>query len=265
MKIRSKPIRTLFILIVFLAVQPCFSEGSPRVLATNSWTAAYAAAAGVEGVEILAPADMVHPPEYELLPSDVKKVHDADFLIYAGYEVLMKSVFESFEKPEDELIRIQTGYNPELMRRSILAVAGRTGNRAEALRSIDEIEAFFRDTREALRQKGIFGVRVLVHFHQRPLAEALGFEIAGVFGPAPMEVGQLRKLGSLEPLFIIDNAHNPIAVPLAEITGAPAAELINFPGLYNDKEAGNFMSLIGVLTHNRNILLADEFLLRIKS
>jgi len=251
-------------LVLFLSVQILGADEKPRVLATNSWTAAYAKAAGVADVEVLAPSDMVHPPEYELLPTDVKKVKDADLLIYAGYEVLMKSVFESFEKPEEELVKIQTGYDPDLMRVSVMTIAGRTGTCSEALKSMEEIDAFFESTRSVLRDRGLYGAPVLVHFHQRQLAETLGFEVLGIFGPMPMEVGQLRKLGSLEPLFIIDNAHNPIAAPLEEITGAPAAELINFPGLFNRGEGDNTMSLIGVLTYNRSRLLADDFLGRLR-
>ena len=251
-------------LIVYVTVQPLFAEEGFRVLATNSWTAAYAKAAGITDVEMLAPSDMVHPPEYELLPTDVKKVNEADLLIYAGYEVLMKSVFESFDKPGEELIKIQTGYDPELMRIAVMNIAGRTGTCSEALVSLEEIDGFFESARSDLRDRGLYGAPVLVHFHQRPLAEALGFEILGIFGPMPMEAGQLRKLGGLEPRFIIDNAHNPIAAPLEEITGAPAAELINFPGLYNRGESGDTMSLIGVLRYNRSQLLADDFLSRIE-
>lgn len=252
------------VLVLCFTVQPLFAEGGLRVLATNSWTAAYAKAAGVEDVEVLAPSDMVHPPEYELLPTDVKKVNEADLLIYAGYEVLMKSVFESFDKPEEELVKIQTGFDPELIRVAVMTIAGRTGTCSAALESLEEIDGFFESTRAALRDRGLYGAPVLVHFHQQLLAEALGFEILGIFGPMPMEVGQLRKLGGLDPRFIIDNAHNPIAAPLTEITGAPAAELINFPGLYNRGESGDSMSLIGVLKYNRSQLLADDFPNRIE-
>ena len=74
--------------VVLISVFSIHAESGITILATNSWTAAFAKMAGVDSagmiIQQLAPADMEHPPEYELKPSDVKIIRDADLLIYAG-------------------------------------------------------------------------------------------------------------------------------------------------------------------------------------
>ncbi len=47
------------------------------VVATNSWTGAFARAAGAKNVVILAPFDMEHPSEYELRAADIPLVVNA--------------------------------------------------------------------------------------------------------------------------------------------------------------------------------------------
>ena len=241
-------------LAIPLGFFPLQAEARQKVVATNSWTAAFARAAGAEEVEMLAPADAVHPPEYELRPSDVQKVRDADLLVYAGYEVLMRTIFENFDKAEEELIKIQTSYAPAVLKRSILTIARAAGTRNKAERSLEKLDRFFRRAIAALKAQNLHGAKVLVHFHQRPLIEALGFEILGVFGPAPLEAKQLGEFGGLTPRLIIDNAHNPTAFPLEEIINVPAVGLINFPPTLPDGgEEGT--SLSDVLEYNFNKIL----------
>lgn len=222
-------------------------------LATNSWTAAYAEAAGIEAVEALAPADMVHPPEYELRPSDITRLNEADYLVYAGYEVLMKTVFESFQRPDEAMIAIGTGYSPDIIRGSVLKLAAAAGTEPAARRELAEIDAFFTQVRKEIAAKGWKGLPVLVHFHQRPFIESLGFDVRAVFGPGPLKATQIGAMAETAPRLIIDNVHNSqdaLGPPLAEITGAPTAELVNFPGFPLSEGGSVPLSLLGVLRHN---------------
>lgn len=241
-------------ILILAAVSPLAAQNGFNVLATNSWTAAFVDMAGGSAV-YLAPAEMEHPPEYELLPSDVRKVRDADLLVYAGYEVLMKTVFDSFNKPEDTMIKIMTSYSPVILEKSVLAIAEKLGTTGEAKRNITNYKSKIAEGREALKEAGLFGSPVLVQFHQKPLAQALGFEILGVFGPQPLEVRQIAEMGRLKPAFIIDNAHSPLASPLEEILGLDAVDLINFPGYRNADGSVCPDTLTGVLDYNLNKLI----------
>ena len=104
---------------------------------------------------------------------------------------------------------------------------------------------------------GLYGKPVIVQFHLKPLIKALGFEIIGVIGPAPLEVRQIAEMGKLKPELIIDNAHNPAAGPVSEITGVKTVELINFPGYLNDDGTRCPDSLTGVLIYNSNRLFNE--------
>ena len=251
MKLSNNLFLKIFLVLIIstAAVFPAAADNGVNIIATNSWTAAFVKMAGGEAVQ-LAPSNMEHPPEYELKPSDVLKIKNSDLLVYAGYEVLMKTVFDSFDIPEDKIIRIDTSYSPELLEKSIMLIAERLGTSAEAEKNISEYRAALADSRSRLKQLGRFGAPVLVQFHQKPLATALGFEILGVFGPQPLEVRQIAELGQTKPVLIIDNAHSPMSAPLEEILGIDAVELVNFPGYSLDDGTTVPVSLTGVLQYN---------------
>ncbi len=248
---------TLLLALPFVSVSGAGSALlSQEVLATNSWTAAFARAAGVESISQLAPSNMLHPPEYELKASDVKKIREAALLIYAGYEVLMKTVFDSFDKDEGTMLKIVTSYNPKLVRRAVMTIGQKAGNPAKAAAFADAYDVRMAAAVSRLKDKGHYGKSVLVHFHQQALIRALGFNVLAVFGPAPLTAGDLRALGKQAPDLIVDNGHNPMAGPIAEITGAPVIALVNFPG--GSDEAGNPVpaTLDGVLSYNTDRLFS---------
>ncbi len=219
--------RKLWIAVLIMSAAPLWAQS---VLATNAWTAAFAEAAGVEGTIQLAPSEMTHPPEYELRPSDVKKVRDADVLVFAGYEVLMKTVMGELGASKEKMVQIITSYNPEQMESSLKLIAQKAGDSGAVEAFMKEYNAELENIRGKLKSKGLQGADILVHFHQKPLAEALGFKILGVFGPGPLKASDIARFGSMNPVLILDNGHNPQAAPLAELSGAPVAELVNFPG-----------------------------------
>ena len=67
-------------------------EPKTRIVASTSWTAAFADIAGADGVETIAPANLRHPPEYEVTVSDIQKIAASDFFVYAGFERMMKTL-----------------------------------------------------------------------------------------------------------------------------------------------------------------------------
>lgn len=242
------------LLIVLFSITIFPAAADNQIIATNSWTKAFVSAAGAQCTQI-ASANMKHPPEYELRPSDVLKINKADLLVYAGYEVMMKTVFDSFRKSEDQLIKIRTSYIPGTLEKSVLKIAAKTGTTAQAVKNIAEYKNEFNSAVKNLKEKGLYGAPVIVQFHLKPLIKALGFNILAVVGPAPLEASQIASMSKLKPAFIIDNAHNPAAAPIAEVTGAVSIELINFPGYPNDDGTVCPDSLIGVLKYNTGKLL----------
>jgi hypothetical protein len=222
-----------------------------RAVATNTWTAAFARAAGLEDVVVLAPTDMRHPAEYELKASDVEALKGADLIISTGFEVMAKRLAEAAGGQHIRILQIEADYTPAVLRRSLLAIADAAGTTPQARASIAALEAFEASWKEELRVKGLTGAAILVHLFQKPLMEELGFRVQGVFGPAPLEAAQISRLSRERVSLIVDNWHNEVAAPLREtLSGVPYSSLINFPG------PDGTVTLLDVLADNRKRLAA---------
>lgn len=204
------------------------SETKPRVVASTSWTAAFADIAGADGVETIAPANLRHPPEYEVTVSDIQKIAASDFFVYAGFERMMKTLGTSVGTVQ--MIRIANN-------NSIATVTSETAKIAEKLGTEKENEArlalyvnAIREAKAEIERRGKSNAKVLCHTHQRYLAADLGFTVAAIFGAEGVTANQIADAKSGGYDIIIDNVHNPVGSPLAEV--APKAVYVvwrNFP------------------------------------
>jgi hypothetical protein len=242
----------LAVLVLFSCALPLAAQQSSlRVVATNSWTAAFAAAAGATDIVVLAPSDLRHPAEYELRPSDVASLQGADLIVYTGFEVMAKKVAEAAGSRKIRMLKIDADYSLATMRASITSIAGVTGAQSKADQSIAALESFMASWKAELKRAGLAGAPVVVHLFQQPLAAELGFEVKGMFGPGPLEAAQITKLTPTNAVLVIDNWHNEAAGPLREtMKGSRFASLINFPGPDGTK------TLLDVLSDDRARLKA---------
>lgn len=243
----------ILILIAGFATPAAFAAGSVEtgyeVVATTSWTAAFAQAAGAESIHVLAPYDLRHPPEYELAPSDVQTVGSARYVVFAGYERMVERLKDAVGGEGPDLIQITTTYAMTDIRAGVTSIGEALGTREDAERSIDEIAEFYTSWRSELEEREIAGGAVICHAFQAPLARELGLEVAGTFGPAPLEAGQIAKLSEISVDFIIDNRHNDVGIPLREtMPDTPVVTFINFPGHEGTR------TLLDVLRYNRREL-----------
>lgn len=243
----------LLLATIALASAAGTQEAAGRVVTTTSWTGAFALAAGAESIHVIAPYDLRHPPEYELAPSDIQAVGDAEVVIFAGYERMVERLRDAVGEAGPDLVQITTTYALQDIRESVTAIAAVLGTHEEAERSIAEIEELYESWRSDIETRGLAESRVICHAFQAPLARELGFEIAGTFGPAPLEASQIARLSETEADFIIDNWHNDVGKPLTEtLPDTPVATFINFPG----HEATE--TLLDVLRYNRGVLAQTD-------
>ena len=218
------------------------------VVASTEWTAAFARAAGVPEVAVLAPAASRHPAEYQLRPSDLRAVAGAEALIFAGYEA-MATRLQELAGPEATVLRIDTDYSLATLRRSLEALHAVGGTPAATAASLRAIAEEYAAWRAELAARGLAGAPVLVHRFQEPLARELGFEVVAIFGPLPPQAAAIASLAKAEVALIIDNHHNAVAAPLAEVHApAPVVAFLNFPG------AAGTAALLDVVSHNRRLL-----------
>ncbi len=220
-----------------------------RVLATTPWTAAFARVAGAEEVELLAPYEMRHPPEYELRGTDLRRVEEADLVVYAGYETMMERLRRALGESNVSSVQITTVHTMETIEESVMKIAGALGTEAAARRNVAELREFFDAWRREVRGFGLHEAPVIVHEFQAALMGDLGVNVVGSFGPGPLEAQQIVRLSRSGAGVVIDNWHNEVAQPLKEtMPGVPVVSFVNFPG------HGGTRTMLDVLRYNRAAL-----------
>ena len=224
----------VILLAMFLngCIEP--AKNDTVVVATNSWTAAYAKAAGAKNVVVLASFEMAHPAEYELRPSDIPVIVRARVIIFAGYETMVNRLQTGMNLNPDVLLKIETDYNMASIEKSVMDIAQRLGTEKIALQNLDSIRHLLSTGKAQFDQTGLNGTPVLVNLFQQSIVKEMGFGLAGIFGPAALEAGDIEKMAKAGSQIVIDNEHNPVGLPLAGIkTGVVYRQLLNFPGLHH--------------------------------
>jgi len=221
----------------------------PTVVASTSWTAAIARAAGATDIHVIAPAELKHPPEYEIKPSDLEAVRDADFVIYGGYEKFAQRLAETAGSVGAVSITVYTDNVPPVFKREARKAA-------EAMGTVDAYLVWEKnfDTALAAMKTRIAAAypdrRAAVHKYLQTYAEWLGFEVIGTFGPGEPSPQVVLKMVQAAPALIIDNWHNIAGKAIAESLPAAYVELINFPG------RGNTKTIEDVFAYNEDQFIA---------
>ena len=212
------------------------SDNTTVVIATSSWTAAYAEAAGVDNVIVLAPFEMEHPSEYELRPGDILKLMNADVIIYAGYEVMTERLKKGLDIPQDKLLLVDTDYSYEKIEKSIMSIAAKLGTESAARKNLLDIRNAFDEGRRVVSEKNISRHPVVAHRFQSSLVSELGLVPVATFGPASPEASAIAGISKIQAPLIIDNIHNPVGLPFKEVSpNARLIKLLNFPGMHGTK------------------------------
>ena len=243
-------------IIVFLLLAGCSEPAKmdAMVVATNSWTAAFARAAGARNIVVLAPFEMEHPSEYELRAADIRVITHARLIIYAGYETMVKRLQSGMDLKQEVLLKIDTDYSMTMIEKSVMDIAQRLGTEKTALQNIDSIRHVLAEGKTRLDNSGMNSTPVLVNFFQQSIVKEMGFTIAGVFGPASLEAGDIERMSKPESGLIVDNEHNPVGIPLSKVkTGVKYIQLLNFPGRHQT------ITLQDVITYNvRQLSLSGD-------
>lgn len=200
-----------------------------KVVASTSWSAAFADIAGADEVESIAPVNLRHPPEYEITVSDVQKISDSEVFIFAGFERMMKTLGT---KVANKGVSVQVTLDNSLatVKESTLKIAEALGTEDIQKVRFAEYEKLVKDGQKKALKKKLNKKKVLCNKNQTYLAKELGLEIAGIFGPGPVTAEELLEAKKAGYDLIIDNIHNPTGKPVTEVL--PKAKYIvwrNFP------------------------------------
>ncbi len=223
------PIYMILLFIIAACNEPVKNE--PMVVATNSWTAAFAKTAGAKNIVVLAPFEMVHPAEYELRAADIPLIVHAKVIIFAGYETMVKRFESGMDLKKEVLVKIDTDYSMATIEKSVMEIAQRLGTEKIALQNLDSIRHLLAVGRAQFDKTGLNSTPVLVNFFHQSIVREMGFEVAAIFGPGSLEAADIARLAKLSYGMIVDNFHNPLGKPLLNIkSDVGYRQLLNFPG-----------------------------------
>ncbi len=212
------------------------------VIASTSWTAAFADLGGAENVQVIAPASLIHPPEYEITVSDVMKIDKADQFIYAGYERMMKSMGDAIGKTNTDLIKITTDNSIENVKSQAALIASALKSQYYSEDRVYDYIQTVENGKQAVARKNLGKLKVYCHAMQVFLANDLGLQVGGTFGPGPLTASQIAEVAKGGYDIIIDNVHNPIASPLLEVS--PNTKLVVWRNFPETVERGSLQKMV---------------------
>ncbi len=255
MKKMKKALLSVTVLLLVSVLCMSYSKPTkmvkPAYVASTSWVAAIAELAGIDNVATIAPANLKHPPEYEITPEDIVKVSQAELFMQAGYEAMMKTISNATEVDKDKIVKVRTTNSLENLGNMVTMLSEKAGTQAEAEKRFSEYKKLIEWGRAQIAEKGLDKLTVYVHKDQIPLATDLGLNIAGTFGSAPLTSDQLALAAEKKFDIIIDNLHNSIAEPAKAVS--PNSTIIvwrNFPDHTGDS------ALYNLVKANIELLLA---------
>lgn len=223
----------LLIISLTLITSSIFAQGVneklPTYTASTAWTAGFAQLGGLDDIKNIAPADLNHPPEYEILPQDINAIVNSKLFIYAGYEGMMKTLSKTLIS-DDKLIKIKTKNNLDNIKSVAKQISEIAGTQEISKERVTEYENLIIVAREKVKKLGLTELNCLVNFHQVPLAKDLGLNVVQTFGPGPITPQNIKDSHENQYDLIIDNVHTILSGPLAEVS--PNSKIIiwrNFP------------------------------------
>lgn len=230
--------KTIMILIMIsIAVLSCFARAIPEAktpgkyyVASTSWVASIAELAGIDNVDCIAPANLRHPPEYEITAEDMVKVKDAELILNAGYEAMMKVISNAAEVDSSKIVKVKTTNTEANLSAMVEMLSNLAGTQEEAEKRYSEYKDLIEKARQLIREKGYDKFTVWAHADQAEFARDLGLNVVGTFGRAQLSAEQIAEAALNNYDIVIDNAHNPVASPVAEVS--PSSVILlwsNFP------------------------------------
>ncbi|MCX8021848.1 MAG: metal ABC transporter substrate-binding protein [Syntrophorhabdaceae bacterium] len=203
--------------------------GDHIVVASTSLTGAIAYAAGAKEVRIITPNSAKHPPEYELVPSDLLKLEGASIVVYAGYERMVSRLLDTSKDKRLTPVQVNTAMSPE-------NIIEQTRKVARALKTEDRQQAWEKSFTEMLknlrkRLEPYNEKKAVVHFHAQPYVRWAGLSVVQVVNPGEVSPKALTDAIAKKPDIVVDILHFPVAKDIAINAKAAYALIINFPGV----------------------------------
>ncbi|MFA5514017.1 MAG: zinc ABC transporter substrate-binding protein [Sphaerochaetaceae bacterium] len=239
----------LFVLNFFVFAQGTkdlyLTEDDISIVASTSWVGGIVEAATNQKVQVLAPVELRHPPEYDFSPNDIIKASKADLVFWAGYEGFIKNLVKAANLDENNLHLVNTNNSPDKLVVSVKNVAEILNTQKEFelwKNELDKLSSKLSENRDKRKS-----IKAVVQYHHKDFAQFLGYDVLFVFGPQDLTLGDIIKIEGLDADLIIDNWHS-VQGESFKSGNRDYVQLINFPGPFNTS------SILDVISYNAKVL-----------
>lgn len=229
--------KTTTLILVFAVVSAlCFAQPvaeeskTQKYVASTSWVAAIAELAGIDDVVTVAPANLKHPPEYEITADDMANVVNAKLFMHAGYEKMMKTLGDAAQLDSDRIVKVKTTNTLENLSNMVDMLSQKAGTQEKAAERFGEFQELIEDARERIAQSPNKDIEVYANVNQAEFARDLGLSVVSTFGAGALTAAQIEEAHSKAYPLVIDNLHSPVASPITQVS--PDSSIItwrNFP------------------------------------
>ncbi len=223
----------LFLFLLFLPIL-LFAEGEAESADDISSSTIYAAYAGQKSIipslfasteevaaivtfatdyPVTVPSVTVKEGAPSFTPDDISAAKEADMVFWEGSENFMAQLVTAEGIQEKNIRTIQTELTPLSLKENVDRLAAFFGTQDIASERMDTIEILFDQMRSAVSELSKDERTVIVHYSHQAFAEAIGFTVAAVIGPAAPPEEEIESISSLEFSLIIDDAHAPLTLP----------------------------------------------------
>lgn len=234
--------KTTTLILVFAVVSAlCFAQPvaeeskAQKYVASTSWVAAIAELAGIDDVVTIAPANLKHPPEYEITADDMANVVNAKLFMHAGYEKMMKTLGDAAQLDSDRIVKVKTTNTLENLSNMVDMLSQKAGTQEKAAERFGEFQELIEDARERIAQSPNKDIEVYANVNQAEFARDLGLNVVSTFGAGALTATQIEEAHSKAYPLVIDNLHSPVASPITQVS--PDSSILtwrNFPDHLGD-------------------------------
>ena len=212
------------IAVLVLCIYSCFAQSIREIpteqsyVASTSWVASIAQLAGIDDVVTIAPANLKHPPEYEITPDDVYVIANAKLFMQAGYERMMKTLSNAAELDQSRILKVKTTNTYENLKNMVTMLSEKAGTQDKAAIRFSKVEQMILDARERISKSSNKDIEVFAHKDQVEFAKDLGLNVVSVFGSSQLTSDQIAEAAEKKYALVLDNYHSPLADPIAQVS-----------------------------------------------
>ncbi|WP_432144491.1 ABC transporter substrate-binding protein [Streptomyces sp. bgisy084] len=206
------------------------ASSGPVVVATTVWEAALAKAAGAKQVTSLVPASIRHAPDYDVKPSDLAKVAQADYVLYSSFEPFAGRIKEAAGS-EAKMIELNLDNTPSKTTANVTRLGKAFGTQPAAARWNTTFGKEWESLHKKVRASwpGGKAPAVTAQMFTGWAAKLAGARLVGTYGPEAVTPAQLSELSAKKPEFVLDNANMSTGTVLPG-AGAEQLNIANYPG-----------------------------------